>query len=69
MQKGVRVINWDQVPLILRAADLRMLGLSRHAAYELGHILGKRLGNRLIIPKEALRRWLEENGQRDNLKQ
>lgn len=63
-----KVVNWDQVPLLLRAEDLRTLGLSRHASYELARVVGVRLGRRLIIPKEALRRWLEENIRRDNLR-
>ena len=56
--------EWDEVPCILDAAELAgLLRLSRSAAYELMHTKGfptVRLGRRLLVPKAALKEFLDK---------
>ena len=60
-----RATNWDEVPLLLSVNDLReKIGLSRQHSYELAHVLGLRLGKRLVVPKHAMKKWMEGNGAR-----
>ena len=56
--------NYDELPLFLNAKNLsKVLGLSESSVYELMHekdfpVL--RVGNRLVVPKEKFRQWVEE---------
>lgn len=56
--------EWDEVPCILDASELAsLLRLSRSAAYELMHTRGfptVRLGRRLLVPKAALKEFLDK---------
>ena len=57
--------NWDALPLILNAADVaRVMGLSRPLVYGLfarkGFPAIRLSANRLAVPRDALRRWLDE---------
>lgn len=56
----MRLVNWDEAPLLMTIADLRQLGLGRDEAYRTAHRLGRQLGRKLFVPKTILRRWLEE---------
>ena len=52
--------NYDQLPLFLNANTV--LGVSISSAYELMHETGfpaLRIGNRIVVPKEKFRRWVE----------
>ncbi|MBC7341543.1 MAG: helix-turn-helix domain-containing protein [Clostridia bacterium] len=56
----VRAFDWGEVPLVLTIEDLqRALGIPRHQAYALAHRVGKKLGKRLLVARESLRRFLE----------
>ena len=58
-----KATDWDEIPLILSAADLRRhFPLSKQCSYAVANLLGIRLGKRLIVPKERLRVWLETGG-------
>lgn len=35
-----------------------LLGIGRDAAYELARKLGKRVGNKILVPRSALENWL-----------
>ena len=55
--------NYDQLPLFLNAnAVAQVLGVSISSAYELMHETGfpaLRIGNRIVVPKEKFRRWVD----------
>ena len=56
--------NYEELPLILNA-DLisKVLGIAPSSAYELMHEKGfpsLRIGNRIVVPKEQLQQWVEE---------
>ena len=56
--------NYEELPLFLNA-DLvsKVLGIAPSSAYELMHEKGfpvLRVGNRLVVPKEKFRQWVEE---------
>ena len=55
--------NYDQLPLFLNAnAVAQVLGVSISSAYELMHATGPtalRIGNRIVVPKEKFRRWVD----------
>lgn len=55
--------NFDELPLFLNAQLVsRTLGISPSSAYELLHEDGfpsLRIGNRLVVPKEQFRLWVE----------
>ena len=55
--------TYDQLPLFLNANTVaQVLGVSISSAYELMHDTGfpaLRIGNRIVVPKEKLRRWVE----------
>jgi len=56
--------TYDELPLFLNA-DLvaQMLGISISSAYELMHekdFPSMRIGNRLIVPKEKFKIWVDE---------
>ena len=55
--------TYDQLPLFLNAEMVaQVLGISISSAYELMHETGfpaLRIGNRIVVPKEKFRRWVE----------
>ena len=55
--------NYDELPLFLNAEMVaQVLGVSISSAYELMHETGfpaLRIGNRIVVPKEKFRRWVE----------
>ena len=55
--------NYDELPLFLNAEMVaKVLGISISSAYELMHETGfpaLRIGNRIVVPKEKFRRWVE----------
>ena len=56
--------NYEELPLFLNA-DLisKVLGIAPSSAYELMHEKGfpsLRIGNRIVVPKEPLQQWVEE---------
>jgi excisionase family DNA binding protein len=56
--------SYDELPLFLNAAIVaKALGVSPSSAYELMHEKGfpaLRIGNRIIVPKEKFRQWVDE---------
>lgn len=60
---GNRITNICELPLTLTAADVaKVLGISKQNAYSLCHSKGfpcKQIGKRLIIPKPAFTKWME----------
>ena len=63
--KGSAYKNYDELPLFLNAETVaKVLGVSPSSGYELMHEQGfpsLRIGNRIVIPKEAFIRWVEEH--------
>jgi len=57
--------SYDELPLFLNAEIVaRVLGVSPSSGYELMHEQGfpaLRIGSRIVIPKEAFIRWVEEH--------
>ena len=57
--------NYDQLPLFLNANTVaQVLGVSISSAYELMHekdFPAMRIGNRIVVPKEAFIRWVERH--------
>ena len=57
--------SYDELPLFLNAKTVaKLLGISPSSGYELMHEKGfpvLRIGNRMIVPKEKFRKWVEEN--------
>ena len=57
--------NYNELPLFLNAATVaKVLGVSPSSGYELMHEQGfpaLRIGSRIVIPKEAFIRWVEEH--------
>ena len=57
--------RYDELPLFLNAATVaKVLGVSPSSGYELMHEQGfpaLRIGSRIVIPKEAFIRWVEEH--------
>ena len=55
--------NYDQLPLFLNAnAVAHVLGGAFSSSYELIHETGfpaLRIGNRIVVPKEKFRRWVD----------
>ena len=55
--------SYDELPLFLNAEMVaQVLGVSISSAYELMHEMGfpaLRIGNRIVVPKEKFRRWVE----------
>ena len=55
--------SYDELPLFLNAELLaKVLGVSISSAYELMHETGfpaLRIGNRIVVPKEKFRRWVD----------
>ena len=56
--------NYEDLPLFLNAELLaKVLGVAVSSAYELMHEKGfpsVRIGKRFIVPREDLKRWMEE---------
>lgn len=56
--------SYEELPLFLNAEMVaRLLGISPSSAYELMHEKGfpvLRVGNRMVVPKEKFRQWVEE---------
>ena len=63
--------NFDELPLFLNAQLVsRTLGVSPSSAYELLHEDGfpsLRIGNRLVVPKEQFRLWVERQSEAQSL--
>lgn len=57
--------DYNQLPLFLNAETLaKLLGISISSSYELMHeksFPAIRIGSRLVVPKEKLQRWIDEN--------
>ena len=57
--------SYDELPLFLNAEIVaKLLGISPSSGYELMHEKGfpvLQIGNRMIVPKEKFRKWVEEN--------
>lgn len=60
----MRNYEWENLPPVLKANQVQeLLGIGRVRVYELAHageLPTIRLGRRLLFPRDALRRWLEE---------
>jgi excisionase family DNA binding protein len=63
MQESI-VKSYEELPLFLNAQQVaNKLGVSISSAYELMHekdFPSLRIGNRLVIPKENFRQWVED---------
>lgn len=63
--KASKYKNFDDLPLFLNAETAAaLLGVSISSMYELMHEKGfpvLRVGSRLVIPKDKLRAWVEQN--------
>ena len=57
--------SYDELPLFLNAETVaQALGVSSTSGYELMHepdFPALRIGNRIVIPKEAFIRWVEDH--------
>ena len=57
--------NNDEQPLLLNAATVaKVLGIAPPSSYELMHekdFPALRIGNRIVVPKEAFVRWVEQH--------
>ena len=57
--------SYDDLPLFLNADMVaRVLGVSSSTSYELMHekdFPALRIGNRIVVPKEAFIRWVEQH--------
>lgn len=58
------VRSYDELPLMLNAELVsQVLGISISSAYELMHeksFPSVRIGNRYIVPKDHLRKWIDK---------
>ena len=58
-------ISYDELPIFVNAEIVAsVLGVSPSSGYELMHEQGfpaLRIGSRIVIPKEAFIRWVEEH--------
>ena len=56
--------SYEELPLFLNAQMVaKLLGISPSSSYELMNEKGfpvLRVGNRLVVPKEKFRQWVEE---------
>lgn len=56
--------SYEELPLFLNAEMVgKLLGISPSSSYELMHEDGfptLRIGNRMVVPKEKFRQWVEE---------
>ena len=57
--------SYDELPLFLNAATVaKVLGIAPSSSYELMHEKNfptLRIGNRIVVPKEAFIRWVEKH--------
>ena len=57
--------SYDELPLFLNAATVaKVLGIAPSSSYELMHekdFPPPRSGNRIVVPKEAFIRWVEQH--------
>ena len=57
--------SYDELPLCLNAETVaKVLGIAPSSAYELMHekdFPAMRIGNRIVVPKEAFIRWVERH--------
>ena len=57
--------SYDELPLFLNAATVaKVLGIAPSSSYELMHerdFPSLRIGNRIVVPKEAFIRWVEQH--------
>ena len=57
--------SYDELPLFLNAETVaKVLGISPSSGYELMHEAGfpsLKIGNRIVIPKEQIIRWVTEH--------
>ena len=57
--------SYDELPLMLSVVEVAaVLGISRAGAYELARSSGfpaLKIGNRIVVPKEAFIRWVEQH--------
>ena len=64
MKKGT-FKSYEDLPLMLSVPEMgAALGISRAGAYELARSEGfpaLRIGNRIVIPKDELRKWIKRN--------
>ena len=58
--------SYDELPLFLNAATVaKVLGIAPSSSYELMHekdFPTLRIGNRIVVPKEAFIQWVEHTG-------
>jgi len=53
--------NYDELPLFLNAAMVaKVLGIAPSSSYE-KDFPALRIGNRIVVPKEAFIRWVEQH--------
>ena len=57
--------NYDELPLFLNAVTVaKVLGIAPSSSYELMHekdFPALRIGNRIVVPKEAFIHWVEQH--------
>ena len=57
--------SYEELPLFLNATTVaKVLGVAPSSSYELMHekdFPALRIGNRIVVPKEALIRWVEQH--------
>ena len=57
--------SYDDLPLFLNAATVaKVLGIAPSSSYELIHkkdFPALRIGNRVVVPKEAFIQWVEQH--------
>ena len=57
--------SYDELPLFLNAATVaKVLGIAPSSSYELIHeknFPALRIGNRVVVPKEAFIQWVEQH--------
>ena len=63
--KNAVYTSYDELPLLLNVKQLAgLLGVSDSSAYELiqeDDFPSVRIGNRIVIPKDELRKWISTN--------
>ena len=63
--KTPSIWTYDELPLFLNAATVaKVLGIAPSSSYELMHekdFPALRIGNRVVVPKEAFIRWVEQH--------
>ena len=63
--KGSIYKSYDELPLFLNAATVaKVLGIAPSSSYELMHekdFPTLRIGNRIVVPKEAFIQWVEQH--------